>query len=37
MSFGVFALTNVMCIFIGLYYPADTTSPNYPDIVSVLN
>jgi hypothetical protein len=37
MDFGDFAQTNVMCIYIGQYYPADTTSPSYPDIVSVLN
>ncbi len=37
MSFGDFAQTNVMCIYIGQYYPADTTSTSYPDIVSVLN
>jgi hypothetical protein len=37
MNFGDFAQTNVMCIYIGQYYPADTTSPSYPDIVSVLN
>jgi hypothetical protein len=37
MSFGDSAQTNVMCIYIGQYYPADTTSPSYPDIVSVLN
>ncbi len=37
MPFGDYALTNVMCIYIGQYYPADTTSPSYPDIVSVLN
>ncbi len=37
MTFGDFAQTNVMCIYIGQYYPADTTSPSYPDIVSVLN
>ncbi len=37
MNFGDFAQTSVMCIYIGQYYPADTTSPSYPDIVSVLN
>jgi hypothetical protein len=37
MSFGDSAQTNVMCIYLGQYYPADTTSPSYPDIVSVLN
>jgi hypothetical protein len=37
MPFGDYAQTNVMCIYIGQYYPADTTSPSYPDIVSVLN
>jgi hypothetical protein len=37
MTFGDSAQTNVMCIYIGQYYPADTTSPSYPDIVSVLN
>jgi hypothetical protein len=37
MNFGDSAQTNVMCIYIGQYYPADTTSPSYPDIVSVLN
>jgi hypothetical protein len=37
MPFGDYARTNVMCIYIGQYYPADTTSPSYPDIVSILN
>jgi hypothetical protein len=37
MSFGDSAQTNVMCIYIGQYYPADTTQPSYPDVVSVLN
>ena len=37
MPFGDYAQTNVMCIYIGQYYPADTTSPSYPDIVSILN
>ena len=37
MPFGDYALKNVMCIYIGQYYPADTTSPTYPDIVSILN
>lgn len=37
MPFGDYAQTNVMCIYIGQYYPADTTSPSYPDIISVLN
>ncbi len=37
LTFGDSAQTNVMCIYMGLYYPADTTSPSYPDIVSILN
>jgi hypothetical protein len=37
LIFGDSATQNVMCIYIGQYYPADTTSPSYPDIVSVLN
>jgi hypothetical protein len=37
LTFGDSAQTNVMCIYIGQYYPADTTSLSYPDIVSVLN
>ncbi len=36
-DFGDSASQNVMCIYIGQYYPADTTSPNYPDIVNVVN
>jgi hypothetical protein len=37
LTFGDSAVNNVMCIYIGQYYPADTTSLSYPDIVSVLN
>jgi hypothetical protein len=37
MTFGDSAQTNVMCIYIGQYYPADKSSTTYPDIVSVLN
>jgi hypothetical protein len=38
LSFGDSARDNVMCIYIGQYYPADdTTAPGYPDIISVLN
>jgi hypothetical protein len=37
LTFGDSAQTNVMCIYVGQYYPADTTSPDYPDIVSVIH
>jgi hypothetical protein len=37
MTFGDSALTNVMCIYFGQYYPAvPSTTPGYPDIVNVI-
>lgn len=35
--FGDSAAANVMCIYIGQYYPADQGSPDYPDIISAVN
>jgi hypothetical protein len=34
LGFGDSALNNVMCIYLGQYYPAN---PNAPDDVAVLN
>ncbi|HLK35120.1 MAG TPA: hypothetical protein VKU41_00120 [Polyangiaceae bacterium] len=34
LSFGDSAISNVMCIYIGQYFPADA---NNPDVISVLN
>jgi hypothetical protein len=31
--FGDSYVENVTCSYMGQYYPADTTSPNYPDII----
>lgn len=37
MTFGDSALTNVMCIYFGQYYPTVSPStPGYPDIVNVI-
>jgi hypothetical protein len=37
MTFGDSALTNVMCIYFGQYYPTvPSTTPGYPDIVNVI-
>ena len=35
LTFGDSVVSNVACVYIGQYYPADTTQPNYPDVVSV--
>jgi hypothetical protein len=33
--FGDSYVQNVTCFYMGLYYPADTTSANYPDIIGL--